>query len=258
MVAAREADVEVPQCNEHKHSPEEPDLLEKNGFRNLLVCLFVYLVIGPFFDQLPYAEFIVSGVLSVTLLSAIGAMAESRKRIELAAVVLGVALVLLWLRTFGVISDHGNIASVAIGGFLVILIFSFGHRLFKVRKVTGNVICSALCLYLLIGLLWGSLYAVIDALAPGSFAGELIQDSNTFHQDLRYFQYLSFMTLSTVGYGDITPQTMGATMLCQTEAILGQFFIVVLVARLVGIQVTQEGSGKSDDDRSKLKGILEI
>ena len=117
---------------------------EKNGFRNLLLCLFVYLVIGPFFDQLPYAEFIVSGVLSITLLSAIGAMAESRKKVELAALVLGVALVLLWLRTFGLISDHGNIASVAIGGFLVILIFSFGHRLFKVRKVTGNVICSAL------------------------------------------------------------------------------------------------------------------
>ena len=89
---------------------------------------------------------------------------------------------------------------------------------------------------------------MVDALAPDSFAGELIQDTNTFHQDLRYFQYFSFMTLSTVGYGDITPQTMGATVLCQTEAILGQFFIVVLVARLVGIQVSQEAPRKGDDD----------
>ena len=223
---------------------------EKNGFRNLLLCLFLYLVVGPFFDQTRYANIIVSGVLSLTLISAIGAMAESRKRIELASVVLGIALVLLWLRTLGFISDKGNFASLAIGGFLMILIYSFGHRLFKVRRVTGNVICSALCLYILVGLLWGALYAVVDSLAPGSFAGELIKDTNTFHQNTRYFQYFSFMTLSTVGYGDITPRSMGATVLCQTEAILGQIIVVVLVARLVGIQVAQQasGSGKEHDD----------
>jgi len=220
---------------------------EKNGFRNLLFFLFLYLVVGPFFDSLPYSDFIVSAFLSLTLVSAIGAMAESRKNVEFAAVVLGVALILLWLRTFNIISGNGDIASVAIGGFLVMIIYSFGHRLFKVRKVTGNVICSALCLYLLIGLLWGSLYAVVDSLMPGSFAGDLIKDTNTYHQDIRYFQYFSFMTLSTVGYGDITPQTMGATVLCQTEAILGQFFIVVLVARLVGIQVSQESIKESDN-----------
>ena len=218
----------------------------KNGFRNLLACLFLYLVVGPFLDPLPYAEFIISGALSLTLISAIGAMAESRKRVELAAVVLVIALILLWLRTFGLISDQGGIGSVAIGGFLAILIVSFGHRLSKVRKVNSNVICAALCLYLLIGLLWGSLYAVIDSLDPDSFTGNLIKESNTFHQDIRYFQYFSFMTLSTVGYGDITPQTMGATVLCQTEAILGQFFIVVLVARLVGIQVSQEATKNGD------------
>jgi hypothetical protein len=219
---------------------------EKWGFRNLLICLFLHLVVGPFFDHMPYSEFIVSGVLSLTLISGIGAMAESRKRVELASLVLGGALILLWLRTFEILPDRGNISSAAIGGFLLILIFSFGHRLFKVRKVTGNVICSALCLYLLIGLLWGSLYAVVNSLAPGSFAGELIKDSNTFHQNTRYFQYFSFVTLSTVGYGDITPQTMGATVLCQTEAILGQFFLVVLVARLVGIQVSQESNKEAD------------
>lgn len=220
---------------------------EKYGFRNLLFCLFLYLVVGPFLDPLPYADFIVSGLLTIALASAIGAMAESRKRVGVAAVALGIAVVLLWLKTIGIISPKGDFASVAIGAFLLILIYSFGHRLFKVRKVTTNVICSALCLYLLIGLLWGSLYAVVDSLDPGSFSGNLIKDSNTYHQDIRYFQYFSFMTLSTVGYGDITPQTMGATVLCQTEAILGQFFLVVLVARLVGIQVSQESSGKEDE-----------
>ena len=220
---------------------------ERNGFRNLLVCLFVYLVVGPFFDPLHYSDYIVSAVLSLTLVSAIGAMAESRKRMVLSVVVLSIALILLWLKTLGIISVSGDVSSVAIGGFLIILIISFGHRLFKVRKVTGNVIYSALCLYLLIGLLWGALYAVIDSLDPGSFAGDLIKDTNTYHQDIRYFQYFSFMTLSTVGFGDITPQSMGATVLCQTEAIFGQFFIVVLVARLVGIQVSQESPGNGSD-----------
>ncbi|HFQ90519.1 MAG TPA: two pore domain potassium channel family protein, partial [Desulfobulbus sp.] len=63
---------------------------------------------------------------------------------------------------------------------------------------------------------------------------------------LRHFQYFSFVTLTTLGYGDILPRTEGATALCQTEAIVGQFFMAVLVARLVGIRVAQEFSGAGD------------
>ena len=58
----------------------------------------------------------------------------------------------------------------------------------------------------------------------------------------QHFNYFSFVTMTTLGYGDITPQTKSAAALCQAQAIIGQFFTVVLIARLVGIQVAQEFS----------------
>jgi hypothetical protein len=78
--------------------------------------------------------------------------------------------------------------------------------------------------------------------APDSFAGGLLDQASRLDDKRNYLNYFSFVTLSTLGYGDITPQTHRAAALCQAEAILGQFFTVVLVARLVGLQVAQEGT----------------
>jgi hypothetical protein len=64
---------------------------------------------------------------------------------------------------------------------------------------------------------------------------------------IHLLNYFSFVTLSTLGYGDITPQTQGAAALCQVEAILGQFFTVALLARLVGIQVAQQFGKESPE-----------
>ena len=67
-------------------------------------------------------------------------------------------------------------------------------------------------------------------------------------EHLHDFVYFSYITLTTLGYGDILPQTQGATALCQAEAIIGQFFIAVLVARLVGIEASQQlGNGVDDE-----------
>ncbi len=95
-------------------------------------------------------------------------------------------------------------------------------------------------LYLILGLLWGTIYALTEAFMPGSFSGELISTTGPVAARLHYFIYFSYITLTTLGYGDILPQTKGATALCQVEAIVGQFLIAVLVARLVGIQVSQQ------------------
>jgi len=79
--------------------------------------------------------------------------------------------------------------------------------------------------------LWGAAFALLDQLAPGSFSGDLLNKTvNSIHA----YNYLSIVTLTSLGYGDIVPQTIGAAALCQFEAIIGQFFTTVLVAWLVG------------------------
>ncbi len=211
-----------------------------NGFKNLLVWLSLYLVVGPFISGLPYADAIVSLLITVVLVSSIEAIGGSGKLLVTAIIVLGVAVILLWLRTMNMLTASLDMSSMAFAGFMAILAYSFSKTLFRVKQVTSNVVCAALCLYLVIGLFFGALFAVLQSLAPDSFAGALLDGSNTAHEIAHHFHYFSFVTLSTLGYGDITPHTRGAGALCQAEAVIGQFITVVLVARLVGIQVAQE------------------
>ncbi len=95
---------------------------------------------------------------------------------------------------------------------------------------------------ILFGLCWGLLFALVEQLSPGSFnfpTHELSADL------LREFIYYSLVTLTTVGYGDITPVTPVAQGFSNLEAIVGQIYLVVLVARLVGLHVAQ-GMEKGD------------
>lgn len=213
---------------------------EDRGFKNLLVWLLLYLVAGPFLESLPLAEMFISALLTLALISAVAVMSESKGMVAVAGGFLVLTLGLVWVRTLGTSFPQVDYAALALACFLTILVISFGKHLARVRRVSTNVVCAALCLYLVIGLLWGALFALLESVVPGSFAGPLLDQSSSPSDDARHLQYLSFVTLSTLGYGDITPQTRGAASLCQVEAILGQFLTVVLVARLVGVQVAQE------------------
>jgi voltage-gated potassium channel len=86
------------------------------------------------------------------------------------------------------------------------------------------------------------LYAVLESVAPGSFSGVLLEDPASVHETSRHLEYFSFVMLSTVGLGDITLTSRAAAALCQAEAIFGQFFVFVLIACLVGLQVAQHTS----------------
>jgi hypothetical protein len=86
-------------------------------------------------------------------------------------------------------------------------------------------------LYLLLGLVWGVIYATIEMHAPGSFAGTLRLDER-----LSDWVYYSFVTLTTVGYGDITPLSMAARAVAMLEALVGQLYPAIIIARLVSLQ----------------------
>lgn len=223
----------------HERSKARWDLY---GFRNLLVWLCMYLFVGPFLSGFVYAEVVVAVLLTVALVASIEAISGSWKLMVTAISVLVVVLILLALKTMGVSFGRLDIGSLGFAVFMSVLAYSFSGTLFRIKRVTGNVLCAALCLYLVIGMLFGALYAVVETAVPGSYAGVLLDGSSSPHELAHHFHYFSLVTLSTLGYGDITPQTRGAGVLCQAEAVIGQFLTVVLVARLVGIQVAQETS----------------
>jgi voltage-gated potassium channel len=121
---------------------------------------------------------------------------------------------------------------------LISIVIAIKHILFS-GKITLNKIMGSICIYLLIGVLWGLMYIFISYIEPNSFDGLSINN----HQTWDYIYY-SFVTLTTLGYGDINPIVPVARSLAYLEAICGQFYLAILVASLVGAYLTERGHNK--------------
>ena len=122
---------------------------------------------------------------------------------------------------------------------LTMIIQILKKAVLKNEKVSREKIAAALCVYLLAGYLWACLYTFADILNPGAF-----QNNLRGYPDLLYY---SFITLATVGYGDITPVTPLARSLAVLEAITGQLYLAVMIARLVGLHIVHA----AEDDTIK-------
>ena len=120
---------------------------------------------------------------------------------------------------------------------LVLLAFVIGHLLHFILQapvVTVDVLCASIAAYLMLGLMWTVAYWLVDQLTPG---GAFSFNINRGTQSMNGFTgfYFSFITLSTVGYGDITPVSRAARWLAAMEAMTGLLYVAVLIARLVSL-----------------------
>ena len=104
------------------------------------------------------------------------------------------------------------------------------REVFSKNTITANTFAGAFCLYLLLGMIWSILYMYIYQLQPTSFKGfdELIDNGEL------EFIYFSYITLSSLGYGDIVALTPIARALAYLEVLVGQFYMAILVGALVG------------------------
>ena len=120
--------------------------------------------------------------------------------------------------------------------FIAFTIFHILRSIFQEQDVTKDTIAGAAAVYLLFALMWSFLYGVLDLIEPGSFA---VSESQTLGER-NIFLYYSFVTLTTLGYGDIIPVSYIAASLAVLEAVFGQLYLVVLVAWLVGMYVSKK------------------
>ena len=118
----------------------------------------------------------------------------------------------------------------------------------KQREITREVISMAISVYLLFGLTFGLFYVLLHDLQPTAF-GFGTAGPATEQQTIPVLIYFSLTTLSTIGFGDITPITLQARYAAVAEGITGQFYLAILVARLVGMQMSQSPSPSSKDQR---------
>ena len=126
-------------------------------------------------------------------------------------------------------------------GLLTVII---AVQVFKEGRVTVNHIQSAVAIYLLLGLMWGFLYQAVALKDPEAFVRASAPVSDSVYALKRDLIYYSFVTLTTMGYGDITPVHPGARMLAALEAIIGQLFPAILISWLVSMQILHSRSGE--------------
>ncbi len=110
-------------------------------------------------------------------------------------------------------------------------------------EVDQNRLMGAMCVYLLIGLAWAYVFTLIHVVSPTSFEG-IVGPTTDAHAKAMQFVYYSFVTLTTLGYGEITPASPVAQTLAYMEAVSGQFYLTILVAALVGMILSRRQSGK--------------
>ena len=124
--------------------------------------------------------------------------------------------------------------------FLIMVLVGIVREVMSTEQVSFDTISGALSGYLLVGILWGFAYQAVEMLWPGSFQFSdqvlsTMQGSDYAGHNWAVLFYFSFVTITTTGYGDVTPLSTVAGQLAITEAVVGQFYMVVLVARLVAL-----------------------
>jgi hypothetical protein len=216
-------------------------MMKAYRFNILLMTLLLLLLIYPFLEhfQLVGLTYLLNVFTTIILISSVHAVSENRRQLVLALSIIVPAIVLGW----GHELFHFEMSQV---GATIMQIIAFGFIAYKILgyalrggQVDAEKIAAAVCVYLLLGVVWQELYVLVDILIPGSFNAEMLSGKD--------FLYYSFITLSTLGYGDITPANGPARALAYTEALVGQLYLTILVARLVGLYIANAGSNGADD-----------
>ncbi|HVP10642.1 MAG TPA: potassium channel family protein [Phycisphaerae bacterium] len=203
----------------------------------LLVVLVLWIVSASFFWQIKYGDLIEAVLMTLVMLSAVLAVSNSRGTLVVAILLAAPAFTCKWLSH---VRPDVMPPEVHMTCALVFMVFLVGHFLrfiLRAPRVTSEVLCTAINAYLLMGILWSLAYILVAELVPGSFSFAV---GSAPGRAMRGFDavYFSFVTLCTVGYGDVVPVSHGAQMLAIAEAATGLFYVTMLIARLVSLYST--------------------
>jgi len=202
----------------------------------LLILILLMLILPPFMDDWVSTRILLDVFLTAILIALISAIRSNRTQVIIGVILALPLIITTWASHFVLITSFGLITQIFTALFFGFAAVNILRRMLKQQEVTRETIFSAIVAYLLIGLMWAFLYMLVEKLAPGSFA---FPDTD-LRTTAMHFEYFSFVTITTLGYGDILPVTNKASSLAMLEALVGQIYLVVLVAWLVGMHVSRK------------------
>ncbi len=210
----------------------------------LLVILVALLAGSPILLGFGVSAAWFDGLMAVLLVAAILSLCFERHQ-RLFALLLGIPTILLSLGGHALPAEASG--PVLLAGHLCEVLFLLGASVLIVKALFGaarlqfDSVLGAVCGYLFLGVGWAVLYALIEGFRPGSFAiSPNLATGDDANRPLPHvLTYYSFVTLTTVGYGDVTPVSPTARTLAWMEALTGQFYLAVIVAGLVSVMAAK-------------------
>jgi len=218
------------------------NLSENNNFVYLTVSLVVLLLVAALVDQFPvrYGQQLVQAFTVITLLS--GTIGFRNSRLRFRTGMGGVAAVVMVV-LLGILLDESGMHYLHLAiltGFYLWATWVAATQVLFGGRIDRNKIIGAVCIYLLLGMIWALLYLAIAQAVPGAFNG---LEQAPWYENFSAVAYYSYVTLTTLGYGDISPVMPVARFLVYMEAIAGVFYIATLVASLISIRLADIQAG---------------
>lgn len=210
-----------------------------------LIALLLFLVAYPYFHiKFPKQIAVVELFFAMLMLSGVSILVSQKKLLIFMSFI--AILILLGILLSGYTENHYILTTTMLTElvFFVCIFASLLNFIYSEEKVTLNKLYAAVTSYLVLGIIFALIYAIIAANFSDAFQytvsnrpalAKLFPHPQFFSEAL----YFSFVTLSTLGYGDWAPMFGPIKMIASLEAIMGQLFIAILIARLVGIQISQ-------------------
>lgn len=208
--------------------------LPMGKFALLLFVLLCIIVTYPFIEDYPWLNKTVMVIGLLTVLAALWAVSDSRVAFVFTALLAVPTIIANLLNT---VSDGNQYAYIAIPLaflFYMQLNMKILHSVIQAEEVNWDILCGAISVYLLLGMNWTLIYTFLDLLNPNSFSIH-----TAFHDDgvigNKDFFFFSFVTLTTLGYGDIVPIAVPARVFAVLEAVTGQLYIAVIIGKIISV-----------------------
>jgi hypothetical protein len=214
----------------------------RNRYTALLIVIVAMMLVLPLIARDELAIFSMKVAVSVILVFGIYVGRRMRRDLIVGAALAIPVLVGRWLPQYATDLRMFLAIDILTAAFLFYITIMILAQVLTSSRVTLDTIAGAMCSYCLVGLAWAFVYRVMYVtnphafvFAPGSF--HIFENDTRSEPQLMNFAYYSFATLTTTGFGDVTPAVGVSRAISVLEAVAGQFFIAILIARLVSLEI---------------------
>ena len=222
----------------------ERSIVQRRKYLVLILMLVGVLIVESSARRAVLGPIVSDLFLTLIALAVFFVVFQGRRERAIAFITAVAAMVMNWSRYVTLPQQYDLGRSFAHHGLMVLFlgyaVTVILRNILTRQDVTGDEVLGAICGYLLAAGVWANAYAMTDLLLPDAFSmTPALKDVSTWQGRTGVFNYFSLVTLTTMGYGDITPARPPATTFAMLEAVFGQFYMAVVVAQLVGLRLAQ-------------------